>query len=119
RFRSALALAAGELVRVAVRGRAGHAGALQQRLDAVAELVAVLDEAVDDERLTDDAGDPHARVERAGGVLEDDLHPPAEGLEAGAAGGEDVLAVEEDGARGRGDELEDGAADGGLAAARL
>jgi len=32
--------------------------------------------AVDDKRLSDEVADPHARVQRLVGVLEDQMHPP-------------------------------------------
>ena len=67
------------------------------------------------ERLGDEAGDAVARVERAVGVLEHRLHPPADG----AVGGVDGLAVQADLAALDRVEAEDGAAEGGLAAARL
>ena len=50
----------------------------------------------------DGGTDRHARVERAVGVLEDDLHPPAESAEGGSIERENVSA------------LEDGASAGGL-----
>ena len=75
--------------------------------------------AVDQEALGDDVADGHARVQRGVGILEDDLHLAAQGLEFGGAQVEDILPVEEDRAcRGR-DQAQDGAGDGGLAAAGL
>jgi len=115
----ALALAAGELVGVAVDGGASEAAALEEFADLGAEMVFAFDEFVNDEGLADDGADAHAWVQGAAGVLEDDLHLTAEFAEGRAAGGVDVLAVEGDGSRGGGDEAEDGASDGGLAAAGL
>ena len=74
----ALALAAGELVRVARRGGLGQADEAKQLATRTRALGARAD-AVHVERLADDRADLVARVERAERVLEDDLHvaPPA------------------------------------------
>src|SRR6185369_16765596 len=71
--RDPLALAAGELVREALaRGRVEPAIA-QHLGHAVAQAAAFEAEpgTVDMQRLADDLAHPHARVERAEGVLED------------------------------------------------
>jgi len=114
----ALALAAGELVGVAVSVFGFEADAFEQVFDAVVELGA-FGEFVDDHRFADDASDGHARVQRADGVLEDDLHFAAELLHALPRGVEDVFAVETDRAFGGGDEPENRPPDGRLAAAGL
>ena len=113
----ALPLAAGELVRVARRrtmGRGRRAGAAPATMSS---LLAALGDAVDLDRLADDVADGHARVEAADRVLEDDLHVPAEPAQLLAAVGEEVLALVADLAAGGGDQAEDRAADGRLAAA--
>ena len=78
-----LALAAAELVRIAPGGLGAEADALEQ-LDH--DLVALLAaEAVDLQALADELAHGHPRVERADGVLEDDLHVAALPLQIGAA----------------------------------
>ena len=112
-----------ELVRVA----AGVVAAQADGLEVVADpLVAdrpvaplVLAVGLGDEALADEVAHGHPRVQRGDRVLEDDLHPAAHALELVPLEGEDVLAVEHDLARGRRHEPEDGAPEGGLAAARL
>ena len=78
----ALALAAGELVRIALGhvGQQAHGG--QQRGDALAVLGAAGRQAVHRQRLADDVAHLHARVERAVRVLVDHLHAAAEGAAA-------------------------------------
>ena len=68
----ALALAAGELVRVAVQRVARQPDLLDQFAGPRPPLGAAAD-ALDAQRLGDDVGDRHARVERAERVLEHDL----------------------------------------------
>ena len=46
-------------------------------------------------RLVDDLLDRHARVERAEGILEDDLHVTAETAQVRSAGAQDIVAVED------------------------
>ena len=111
----ALALAAGEGVRVAVLGVARQADDAEELADLVARLVGLPDQAVDDQRLGDDVEDLHPRIEAGVGVLEDDLHVAAELSELLAADRGDVLALEEDLARGDADAPEDGASGGRLA----
>ncbi len=60
-----------------------------------------------------------ARVERGVGVLEDHLEVAAGGGKLGGAAEPEVAPVQPDGAPGRGDELEDGAGQRRLAAARF
>src|SRR5439155_882206 len=73
----ALALAAAELVRIAARGLGRQAHQLEQLSHPLPALRACT-EAMDREPFADDALDAHARIERAVGVLEDDLHLAAE-----------------------------------------
>src|SRR5688572_978835 len=103
---------------VAQRVAGVEADALEQAGDHVGALPALRD-AMDFDRLADDAADGHARIQAAHRVLEDDLHVPAELAEFLPAVGEEVLAAVADLAAGRGDQAEDRAADGGLAAAGL
>ena len=71
----ALALAAGELVRVARRRVGGQADDLEQLADLAPDAPCRA-RAVHAQRLADDAADGVARVERRERVLEDHLHPP-------------------------------------------
>ena len=68
-----LALAARELVRIAVREARVEADDVEQLADADAAVAARADP-VHDQRLADDVSDRHPRVERRVRVLEDDLH---------------------------------------------
>ena len=91
---------------------------LEQLRDAAAPLAAV-HSAVDDQRLGDDRADGHARVQRRVRVLKDDLHVPPHPPHVAGVKLQDVGAFELDASRGRVDEPEDAAPDGGLARARL
>src|SRR5207302_787898 len=73
----ALALAAGELVRIARRDLGAQADDVEQFGDALFARGGVA-EAVDDERLVEDVADGHARIERRVRILEDDLRALAE-----------------------------------------
>src|SRR5262249_56138797 len=80
---------------------------------------AVGHDAVHAERLCDDLPHRHARVQRAVGILEYDLHLPPHRAQLGGRSGREILALEEDGpARGL-LELEDTTPGGRLAAARF
>ena len=68
-----LPLAAGELVRVAVREARVEADDVEQLADPGGPVAAAADP-VHDQRLADDVADRHPRVERRVRVLEDDLH---------------------------------------------
>src|SRR5437773_2063702 len=68
-----LALAAGELVRVAARIAGIETHFLEQRRHPLRDL-ALGEEPVDLEPLGHGVADRHPRVERAVGILEDDLH---------------------------------------------
>jgi hypothetical protein len=72
---------------------------------------------VDQQPLGDDVAHRHARVQRRVRVLEDDLHVAAQRLQLVAAQVEDILAVEKDRAFSGWDQAQDGARDGGFAAA--
>src|SRR6185503_2399731 len=113
-----LPLAAGELVREAVVVLAGEADPLQELLHLLAQLRAGC-HSLTLERVADDLPDPVAWVQRGVVVLEDHLHLPPQRphLPRSAAG--DLASLALDRARGRLDQLQDGAAGGRLAGARL
>src|SRR5918995_5978605 len=114
----ALTLAAGELVRIAAGGVPGEPDRLEE-LSYTGGEVSSSGEAMGPHRLADDPADAVARIERGEGVLEDDLHAAPEGTELAFAAVSDVLAVEDDAARGRLVEPQDRAPDRRLAASRL
>ena len=91
----ALALAAGELVRVAVDVLGVEADHVQQVLRPRLAVALRRDLGVDLERLADDVADRHARVERGVRVLEHHLDVAAQ-LPAASRpdSGGDVLALE-------------------------
>ena len=116
----ALALTAGELVRVAVGVLTVQADALEQGDDLVMALLSVGAQVVDIDALADDVADGHAGGQV--GVLEHDLHTAAVGQHING----DLflfvkqdLAVVDDGAVGRLIQAQQGAARRGLAAAGL
>ena len=118
----ALALTAGELVRVAVGVLTVQADALEQGDDLVMTLLGVGAQVVDIDALADDVADGHAGVQARVGVLEHDLHTAAVGQHING----DLflfvkqdLAVVDDGAVGRLIQAQQGAARRGLAAAGL
>ena len=76
-------------------------------------------QAVDADRLRDDATDRHPGVQRRVGVLEDDLRLPPERQEPPGWQRRDVLVFEEDAPAGRLDGAQDEATGGRLAAAAL
>src|SRR4051794_17658871 len=73
----ALALPAGEAVRVTLEVAHVQPHEVHQFLDQRAAVLAVAD-VMDDQRFGDDVEHGHARVQRAEGVLEDELQLPAE-----------------------------------------
>ena len=77
------------------------------------------DDAVDAQRPRDDLADPHLRIERGVGILEDHLHVAAGPAHLVGALPHQIRAAEDDLAAGRSVELQDGAAGRGLAAAAL
>src|SRR6266513_199703 len=90
----ALPLAAAELVRVPVGVVRGEADDLEELLHPP-DLFFAAGEPVDLQRLADDVPDGHPRVERGIGVLEDDLHVPAQPAQLFLAELEDVPSLEE------------------------
>src|SRR3989449_5216330 len=115
----ALALTAGELVRVPTQVVGRQADGVEELDDALFPQLPRRGELVNHEGLADDRPDRHSRIERRVRVLEDDLHLLAERAQRALVERRDVLCPEPDLARGRLDEPEDRAARGGLAAARL
>src|SRR5438445_7792686 len=99
-------------------GVRSQADAGQDVGDPLAAVAATAD-AVDGEPLANDVADPHARVERAEGILEDDLHLSAEALRPVAIAGREWLAVEGDLAAGGRHQAQQGEAECRLAAAGL
>ena len=91
----ALALAAGELVRVAVGVLGGEADLGEELGDALAPAGLRQDVGVDHPGLGDDLVDRHARVERLGRVLEHHLDLAAHGVEVARRHGEEVPALPE------------------------
>ena len=87
-----LALAAGELVRVAVVVLGGEPHHLEQLLHPPLAVSLYL---VGLQRLADDAADGHAGVQRGVRVLEDYLHVAPHGEHPLSVVAEDVLALEE------------------------
>src|SRR5579859_1895793 len=115
----ALALAAGELVRVAVSEVRIEADNAEQLLDALLFLLALFRQTVDLERFGDQVSDRHACIQAGVRVLEDHLHlAPLLAHGFGAQPGQ-VLAEEVDPASGWLVELEDGPAGGAFAASGL
>src|SRR5947199_2231158 len=115
----ALALTAGELVRVPTQVVSRQADGVEELDDALFPQLPRRGELVDHEGLADDRPDRHSRIQRRVRVLEDDLHLLAERAQRALVQRGDVLALEGDLARGRLDQSQDRAAGGGLAAARL
>ena len=113
-----LALAAGELVRIAARVVRREPDEVHHPADLLPSFVRAA-EAMDPQALADAVADRRPRVEARVRVLEDDLDPPAVGLEGRALERRDLDAVETDRARRRLDEAKDQPTDCGLAAARL
>src|SRR3954470_4890868 len=112
-----LALAAAELVRVAPHRLRAESDAIERVGDAGRALVPR--HPVDSEALAYEVAYAHARIERAHGVLEDDLHVAALRLQPRALEAREVLALDRDRAGGRLDETQQRAAERRLAAARL
>src|SRR6516225_1716518 len=110
----ALALSAAEFVREAAGGGLVHANGVEEFGDTLAADIAA-QAFVDDKRLGDDVFDSQSRVERAEGILKNDLQVAAEPAELGVSGGEQVVTVEVDAAGGGLDEAQDEAAEGAFA----
>src|SRR4029079_19413941 len=114
-----LALAAGELVRIAPHVLRVQADRLEQLRAALLELAPRLRQAVDHQRFADDRAYGHAWIQRRVGILENDLHLAADRAQRLRVQAGDVLAVEPDLARSRLDQPQDATARGRLAATRF
>ena len=114
----ALALAAGEFVRIAVEHLAGEPDGLEQRAHFL-DLLGPRADAVHEQRLAHDLAHRHARIERGVGVLEDRLHVAAELEQLRLRRVREVLAFEEHAARRRVFEAHDGAPERRLSAPRF
>ena len=79
-------------MRIAQRGRARKANEVEQFVDPLRALLPPADP-VDREGFGDDLADAHPRIERAEGILEDDLQVPAAGPQRGSAQRREVLTV--------------------------
>ncbi len=112
----ALALPAGELVRIAPGMFGQQADDFQQLAPARGARRGVAD-LVHPQRLGQDFADGHARIERGVGVLEDDLHVPAQPAQLVLVEVGDLLALEAHRARRRVHQAQDQASGGRLAAA--
>ncbi len=115
----ALALAAGEFVRIAADRIARQLHLVHQQLDAFGQLAAAAHDAEIDQRLGQDVAHLHARVQRGERVLEHHLHAPPQRPQLPGRQVVDALAVQIDFAVGDRIEPQDRLADGGLAAAGL
>ena len=118
-MRDALALAAGEFVRIAAHVLGLQPDLDQQARHAVVPLAGRGGELVDDQRFAEDRADRHARIERGERILEDDLHLAPHGAQIVAAEAQHVLPVERRSRRRGLDQAQHAAARGGLAAAGL
>src|SRR5258707_12770557 len=114
----ALALAAGELVRVILHLIRPEADLVEQLGNPLA-LFASGRQTVNAERLADDIAGRHARVQRSERVLEDDLHRTSMWTQVRLAEMGDIQAIEPDAATGRLDKAQDGARHRRFAAAGL
>ena len=115
----ALALPAGELVRVAPHGLGVEAHLAHQLGDARGALLVAGADAEGVHTLGDGVAHGGARVEGGARVLHDDLQAPPVGMEVSRRQRREIDAVEADAAAGRLDQPQDAATHGGLAAAQL
>ena len=115
----ALPLASREFVRIATHLIGPEADPLEELRDARFFVSRALEEAVDAHRLRHDRADRHPRVERAEGVLEDDLHLPARRPQLGGGEAHDVAIAEADRAARRLVQAEDRPPERALPAAAL
>ena len=119
RDRQALALAAGEFVRIAPGVLGAQADQLEQLADPRAPLRLVADEVMEIERLAQHRADRHARIEAGIGVLEDHLQAATARAHLVGVERQQVVALEAHLAGAGLDQPQHEAADGRLAAARL
>ena len=111
----ALALPAGELMRITCGGRARQAHQIQHLEDRALPRDAITD-AMNDVGLGDRIADRHPWIERAVGVLEDDLHLPPAPPELGPRQLRQIASLEKHRPGGRLDQAQQQAAGGRLAA---
>src|SRR5205085_4020379 len=112
----ALTLAAAEFVRVTLRVRGIETHIRQQALHTSPASIRVARQTVDVQRLADNLAGGHPRIQRTVGILKNHLEFPAPSAQRGAVQGGEVLALEENPARGRCDQTNDRASQRGLAA---
>ena len=111
---NALPLTAAELVRVSICSLLPETAALQELFDSVLKFV-TFGETVHHQRLSNQSADPHSRIQRPAGILEDDLHLSTKGSKVYRGLLEDRLSIENHLAAGRRNQSQDGSTDGGLA----
>ena len=114
----ALALSAGEFVRILPHLVGPQADAREQPGDALGPLFARRDVVVV-QRLADDLARAHARIERRIGILKDHLQAASTRAHRGAVESRDVLAFQRDRAARRFDQAQDRLSGRRLAAAAL
>ncbi len=112
----ALALPAREFVGKAIGVLFCKADAEEELFNLTAE-VRTFCKTMHQQRFADDFADTMARIERTGGVLEDDLHLPAKTTQRLATQIENWFSIEVNTAVGGGNEAKDGPTYGGFAAA--
>src|SRR5260370_885981 len=100
----ALALAAGELVRITPHIIRPQADGLEQIHDALFKLPPGFRQLVNDQGLANDRADVHARIERRIRVLKDNLDVAAQDAKLGRLQRSDILAFKMDLAPGRFDQ---------------
>ena len=115
----ALALAAGQFVGITLDGRARQADTVEHAVHQIERRGAARSEAVQQDRLDQNAADGMPRIERRHRVLKDHLHAAAQWPAGALVERGDVGAVEHDRPRGRRDQTEQRAAERGLAGAGL
>ena len=115
----ALALTARQLVGIPLAVGGPQRDAFEQRVDLAPRLVSRCRAAMEAQRLGDDVGHPPARVERGLRVLEDHLELRAQRAQPVFRQVGDVAPVEQQAARGRPVEPDQGAPQAGLAGAAL
>ena len=114
----ALALAAGEFMRVFLHEARREADGTHEIGDACGDLAGRAG-LVHEQGLGERGEDRHAGVERGVGILKNHLQVSADAGDFVGRGGGEVAALEDDGATGRGHQLHDGAGEGGFTAARF
>ena len=117
RDNGALALAARHFVRIAARKGPGQAGEGENLARPLAGRRAR--KALNAQMLDNRVAESHARVERAGRILEHDLPLPTQADKLGASGASDRLALEAHFAPARVLQADEGSPEGALSAAAL